>query len=67
MAKRGLIENKERRERKKRENQTRPPDTVYDHCQLMSSASSLCECDVTTAVTVIHYNISKTKLNWQKT
>lgn len=41
MAKRGLIENKERREGKKRENQTRPPDTVYHHCQLMSSASSM--------------------------
>jgi len=56
MAKRGLIENKERREGKKRENQTRPPDTVYHHCQLMSSASSICLCesDVTTAVTVIH-------------
>jgi len=55
MAKRGLIENKERQEGKKRENLTRPPDTVYHNCQLMSSACSiicLCEYDVTTAVTV---------------
>lgn len=35
MAKRGLIENKERQEGKKIENPTRQPDTVYHNCQLM--------------------------------
>lgn len=42
MAKRGLIENKESREGKKREKQTRPPDTVYHHCQLMSAVYGVC-------------------------